>query len=289
VRDKEQTEERLFSKSRLARWMTSGSAVIGGLLVIALALMYWLVPTRISLEAAVSHAEMTLGTFPTQQILNPLEIQTISFGQFSKVELHPSSLRVADPNQYNMETDSFPPTAWQPLTMFGDVRISPKTQGNLVTIQPEDPSGKILGILDPIYVREESNVIFEVDEHDPQTVMMKISGSETRVIFTPTQPFEIIADDTNVAGIQDFPFPDEPSLTFRPELPKHRSKIEIRGTEPYITLILKLSPSSGNHVFAEQPVTVKAIDFSRQDASGNRVTALVTPGVLRYPDFPDLV
>lgn len=151
VRDKEQTEKRLSFKSRLARWMTSGSVVIGGVLVIALALMYWLVPTRISLEAAVSRVEMTLGTFPTQQILNSLEIETISFGQFSKIELHPSSLHVADLNQYHMKTDSFSPTAWQPLTMFGYVRISPKTQGNIVTIRPENPRGKILGILDPIY------------------------------------------------------------------------------------------------------------------------------------------
>ncbi len=153
--------------------------MIGGVLVMALALMYYPTPTHISLEAAVSRAEMTLGTFPTQQILNPLEIETISFGQFSKIEFHPSSLYVADPNQYHMETDSFSPTAWQPLTMFGYVRISPKTQENLVTIQPEKRSRKILGILDPIHVREESNVIFEVDEHDPQTVTMKISGSET--------------------------------------------------------------------------------------------------------------
>jgi len=288
VRDKEQTEKRLSSKSRLARWMTSGSVVIGGVLVIALALMYWLVPTRISLEAAVSRVEMTLGTFPTQQILNSLEIETISFGQFSKIELHPSSLRVADPNQYNMETDSFPPTAWQPLTMFGYVRISPKTQGNLVTIQPENPREKILGILDPIYVREESHVIFEMDEHDPRIVTIKISGPETRVIFTPTQRFEIIADESHVAGIKDFPFPDEPSFTFRPELPEHRSKIEIRGTDQHLILILKVSLSSGNQIFAERPIPIKTLDLSRQDASGNRVTALVTPGVLRYPDFPDL-
>jgi len=268
--------------------MALGSAVMGGVLVIALALMYWLVPTRISLEAAVSRAEMRLGTFPTQQILNHLEIEMISFGQFSKVELHPSSLRVADPKQYNMETDSFPPSAWQPLTMFGYVQISPNTQGNLVTIQPEDPNEKILGILDPIHVREESNVIFEVDEHDPQTVTIKISGPETRVIFTPTQPFEFIADETKVDGIKDFPFPDEPSLTFRPELPEHRSKIEIRGTPRHLILILKVSLSSGNQIFSEQPITIKTLDLSRQDASGNRVTALVSPGVLRYPDFPDL-
>ena len=262
--------------------------MIGGVLVMALALMYYPTPTHISMEAAVSRAEMTLGTFPTQQILNPLEIETISFGKFSKIELHPSSLRVADPNQYNVETDSFPPAAWQPLTMFGYVRISPQTQGNLVTIQPADPSRKILGILDPIHVREESNVIFEVDEHDPQTVTIKISGPETRVIFTPTQPFEVIADETNVDGIKDFPFPDEPSLTFRPELPEHGSKIEIQGTDQHLILILKVSLSSGNQIFAEHPITIKTLDLSRQDASGNRVTALVTPGVLRYPDFPDL-
>ena len=41
-------------------------------------------------------------------------------------------------------------------------------------------------------------------------------------------------------------------------------------------------------MFAERPITVKTLDVSRQDASGNRVTALVAPGVLGYPDFGDL-
>lgn len=254
----------------------------------ALALMYYPTPTRISFEVAVSRVEMTLGVFPTQQMLNHLEVQSISFGNFSKIEFHPSSLRVADPKHYDMDTDSFSPEAWQRLTEFGYMRFSPKAKGTLVTVQPADHTGKVLGILDPIHVREESNVIFEIDEHDPHTVTIKISGSETRVIFTPTQPFEMIADETEFDGIKDFPFPDEPSLTFRPTLPEHRSTIEIRGSDQHLTLILKVSPSSRNHMFSERPITVKTLDVSRQDASGNRVTALVAPGVLGYPDFGDL-
>ena len=82
----------------------------------ALALMYYPTPTRISFEVAVSRVEMTLGVFPTQQMLNHLEVQSISFGNFSKIEFHPSSLRVADPKHYDMDTDSFSPEAWQRLT-----------------------------------------------------------------------------------------------------------------------------------------------------------------------------
>lgn len=261
---------------------------MAGAFLVALALMYYPTPTRISLETGISRAEMTLGIFPTQRILNSLEVETISFGQFSKIELHPSSLVVADPGHYEMETDSFTAEAWQPLTMFGYVRFSPKPQGATVTLLPEDKTGKILGVLDPIHVREESHVVFEMDRNDPRTVRMRFLGPETRVIFTPTHAFEIIADEAKVDGIKDFPFGEEPSLTFRPELPEHRSKIEIQGTERHLTLTLKVSPSSMNQLFAEEPITVKTIDFSRLNSEGKRVTAMVTPAVLSYPDFPDI-
>lgn len=267
--------------------MKSGSAIMGVVLLMAIALMYYPTPTHISLEVAVSRAEMTLGVFPTQQILNPLEVESISFGNFYKIELYPSSLRVADPHQYDMKTDSFPPEAWQSLTEFGYLQFSSKSQETLVNVQPQDRDQPILGILDPIHVREESHVLFEVDEHDPHTMTIKISGPETRIVFTPNQPFEIIADETKFTGIKDFPFPEEPSLTFRPELPEYRSKIEILGKKQYLTLTVRLSPASHNQMFSEQPITVKTLDLSRQDSTGNRVTALVGPGILRYPDFED--
>lgn len=260
---------------------------MGVVLLMALALMYYPTPTRISLETTVSRAEMSLGVFPTQQILASLKVESISFGNFYKIELHPSSLRVADPQHYDMETDSFPPDAWQTLTEFGYLQFSSKPQGTLVSVQPQERSQSILGILDPIHVREESQVLFEVDPHDPRTITIKISGSGTRIIFTPTQPFELIADETKFEGIKDFPFLEDPSLTFRPELPEHRSKIEILGNDQHLTLTVRLSPSSQNHMFSEQPIAVKTLDLSRQDSIGNRVTALVKPGVLRYPDFED--
>ena len=281
-------KEQRSPKSAWPSWMTSGSALIGGVLLMALALMNWPTPSHIALETTVSRAEMTLGTFPTQQILNPLEVESISFGRFSKIEFHPFSLHVADPTHFDMQTGSFAPEAWQPLTMFGYIRFSNQTPSTLVTIQPKAQGEKILGILEPIHVREESNVIFEMDEHDPHTITIKISGPETRVILTPTQPVEIIADETKIDGIKDMPFRDEPSLTLRPELPEGRPQIEIRGSEQLLTLTVKITRSPKNQMLSDQPMTVSALDFSRQGPTGNRVTALVQPGTLRYPDFEDL-
>jgi hypothetical protein len=280
--------EKRSIKNLWPSWITTGSAVIGVVLVMAFALMYWPTPSHIIFETTVSRAEMTLGTFPTQQILNPLEVESISFGQFSRIEFHPSSLHVADPTHFDMQTDSFSPEAWQLLTMFGYIRFSTKTPSTMVTIQPENRGQKVLGMLDPIHVREESNVIFEMDEHDPSTLTMKISGPETLVILTPTQPFEIIADDTKIDGIKDMPFSEEPSLTFRPALSERRAQIEIRGSEKLLTLTLKISPTPKNPMLSDQPITVSSLDFSRQGPTGQRVTALVEQGTLRYPDFEDL-
>ncbi|MDA0739024.1 MAG: hypothetical protein O2999_11740 [Nitrospirae bacterium] len=81
--DKPQSEK-TSPKKRFPPWLTSSSAVMGVVRLMASALMYLPDPTRISLEAAVSRAEMTLGVFPTQQILASLEVESISFGNVKK-------------------------------------------------------------------------------------------------------------------------------------------------------------------------------------------------------------
>ena len=265
-----------------------GVLVIGGLLAFGVVSMHWPVPTGISLEVPVSRAEWTVGLFPSQQILNPLRVESISFQNFSIVEFNPSVLQVADPDQYDGMTKQFSRSAWIPVTVFGDVRLSPKNQESLIRIQPKDQGKETLGTLSSIQVREESNVILEVAPNDPRTVTIKILGPESGVQFIPAQPFEIIADETNFAGLKEFPFINKSSLTFRPELPEHHSYIEIKGTKQQLVITLTVSPSQDPTVFSEKAIPIKAIDFSRKNGSRQTMSTLVGPGKLEYRDYSNL-
>ena len=265
-----------------------GGIFLGVILAFGIVSMYWPVSTGVSLEVAVSRAEWTLGLFPSQQILNPILVESISFQNFSSVDFNPSSLYVADPDQYDRRTEQFIPSAWNPVTVFGDIRFSPKNQETSIKIQPEDQRVRNLGTLSSIHVREETNVILEVDKNNHRTVTVKILGPESRVHFTPVQPFEIIAYQTNLAGIKEFPFIHKSSLTFRPVLPEHRSYLDIKGTKQQLVITLSVAPSQHPTVFSEQAIPIKAIDFSRKDDSGQTMTTLVGQGKLEYSDFPHL-
>lgn len=269
------------------RWI-GGSLFIGILLAIGIASMYWPVSTGISLEVAVNRAEWTLGIFPSQQILNPIMVQSISFQNFSSIEFQPSSLQVTDANQYESMTEQSSPSAWDTVTVFGDVRFTPKNQETLIKIQPEDRAEENLGTLSSVHIREESSVTLEVDTHNPRIVTVKIMGPESSVTFTPSQPFEIIADEANLAGLKEFPLIHKSSLVFRPELPEHRSQIEIKGTKQQLVITLIVSSSQHPTVFSEQAFPIKTIEFSRQDESGQTLSTLVGPGKLAYTDFSHL-
>lgn len=257
----------------------------GVLLAFGIGSQYWPVSTRVTLDVEVSGAEWTLGLFPSPQILKPIMVESVSFQKFSRVEFQPSSLQVGDPGQYDAVTEQFSPSAWNPVTVFGDIRLSPKNEETLIRIQPVDQAGVTLGTLGSIHVREETNVTLEVAKNDPRTVTVKIFGPESSVLFTPKKPFEIIADNTKLAGLKEFPFIYKSSLTFRPELPEHRPHIEIKGTKHQLVITLTVSPSQHPTVLSEEAIPIKAIDFSKQDDSGQAVTTLVGPGKLEFPDF----
>lgn len=271
-------------KSSKPLWI-GGGLIIGVFVAIGVVFLYWPVSTGISLEVEVNHAEWTVGIFPSQQILNPILVQSLSFQNFSSVAFQPSSLLVSDAAGYDRRPEQFSPDVWDAITIFGDVRFTPKNEETLIQIQAQDRAEAILGTLSSLHIREESNVTLEVDKHDPRLVTVKILGPESIVYFSPIQPFEIIADEANLAGLKEFPLIHKSSLVFRPELPEHRSQIEIKGTKQQLVITLMVSPSPHPTVFSEQAFPIKAIEFSRQGDSGQTLSTLVGPGKLEYTDF----
>ena len=284
-----QTHEIVIDSSKKSgRPLLVGVCLVFGVLVAAgVASTYWPVATNVSLEVDVSRAEWTLGLFPSQQILKPILVESIDLQEYSSVEFSPISLLVADPEQPGKATETSDPSHWDAITVLGGVRLSPKTQETLIRVHTGDTGETILGTLGSIQVREETNVILEVNERDPRVVTVKILGPESSVRFTPTQPLEIIAAQTNVTGLKEFPLMYKTSLAFRPELPEHRNYIDIQGTKQQLVLTVKVAASQGPTVLSEQAIPIKAIDFSRKDDSGMPVSTLVSPGTLQYTDFPD--
>ena len=259
--------------------------LLGVLVVLCIVPFYWPVSTRVSLEVPANRVEWTLGLFPSQQILNPLVVETLSFEKFASVDFTPSTLYVADPEQGAGEKEAYPRSAWHPVTVFGQVRLSPKSQDTLIRIQPANPVGQPIGILSAIHVREESNVILEISPNESRKLHIIIMGPESSVQFTPTEPFEMITGETNFAGIKEFPLIHKSSLTFRPDLPEHRSTIEIKGTKQQLMMMVTIASSQSQTLLSEQAIPIKAIDFSRKDHSGRPQSTLVGPAQLIYSDF----
>jgi len=273
-------------KSLKPLWVGIG-LFIGVLVVVGIGSQYFPVSTHVSLEVAVNRAEWTLGLFPSPQIFEPIMVESISFQNFSHVEFKPSSLHVADPDQYDRATGQFSPSAWEPVTVFGDVRLTPKNQETFLRIQSLNPAEENLGRLSSIHVREQSNVTIEIAKTDPRKITVNIVGPESSVEFTPTKPFEMIANEIKLAGLKEFPFFHKSSLTFRPELPGHRTHIEIQGTKHQLVITLTVSPSQHSTVLSKQAIPIKAIEFSRQDDSGQTVTTLIGPGKLEFPEISE--
>jgi len=260
---------------------------IGILCLLGITTLYFPVSTRVSMEVPVNQVEWTLGLFPTQQILNPLLVETISFQKFASVDFNPTSLDVADPEDQKVSASNASPMIWSQVTVFGDVRFSPIDQDSLVQFHPVDSMGQSLGTLGAIQVREESNVILERVKGEPRTIRISIFGPESTVQFTPLRPFSLHSQNTEYSGLKEFPLIHKSSLVFRPDLPEHRSSFEIKGTKQQLIITVKISPSEQPYVLSEKAIPIKAIDFSRKDTSGLPESALAGPVRITYTDFPE--
>ncbi len=97
----------------------------------------------------------------------------------------------------------------------------------------------------------------------------------------------MIADHSELRGLGDTPFQRYDELTYRVRLPERASWIEVAASPD--GPILSPTFASGQStipIFSRIPVTT--LDFTRQESSGERVSALTGEGTMTFPDYPHL-
>ena len=94
------------------------------MILTAAALRSWNVPTRVLLNFTVSRISFTVaGTTWYRRIVNSTPFISVTFENFSLVRFRPTRLHVADPSRYELTTDRYPESAWQPVRMNIAVRV----------------------------------------------------------------------------------------------------------------------------------------------------------------------
>ncbi len=255
--------------------------------LLALVLVNWRVATHVQAELTVSRAVFRVGGSASTPILNSVNFQSITVEKFAGIRFSPETMQVADPAQYLEGDGSYPESSWKSLQTQGQVVIAglDETLQPAVTAESMKVASDTAGSLDRVWARPGSEVTLETSEGRPAHITLKVERQESSASLSFREPFQLIVTHGTVSGLPE-PLYRSDSLAYRVQLPAHRPEIEITSQPRALVCTITLSAENAARLFSGTNLPVVALDFTRQDAAGNPVTALTQSGEIQYPGLP---
>ncbi len=271
-------------------WLITSPAILAAVVVVGL--MLWSIPARVQVELTTERVEFEIATNEQgKTMLGGFDMQSVAIEKFSTLVFEPATFEVADPAQYRVETDDFPPSAWKSLNVDRTkVTLGAKDQTRhpRVTVEGLTTAEQDAIHLDPIALSPGTHVTLTtraIHGGKKEGVTFQVAGQDMVTLALHT-PFKLIADQVDLRDIA-WPFRQQDEATYRITLPEQGAWIAVAA----LPSGLILSPT----FVAGQPTTsffsgisVATMDLTRQDASGERVSALTGQGTISFADYPHL-
>jgi|CXWL01.1.fsa_nt_gi hypothetical protein len=272
-------------------WLVSTPAVLAAVVVIGL--MLWSIPARVQVELTTERVEFEVAASEQGKItLGGFDVQSVAIEKFSALSFEPDTFEVADPSQYRVKTDDFPSSAWRRLNVDGSrVKVGAKDQTRhpRVTVEGLMAGESDTIHIDPIAIAAGAHVTLETREvrgGKKEGFTLHVEGQKT-VTLSMHNPFKLIADQAELRDIPS-PFGQQDELTYRVTLPEQASWIEAAALPEG----LLLSPTVASNQSGGSLVSglhVATMDFTKQNASGERVSALLGQGTISSKEYPKLI
>ena len=266
-------------------------------LMAVLTLMAWRVPTHVQLDLTANRLEFTVGRIEggSMSLLGPVEYQTLTVREFSRIQTNPKMLEIADPRLYDFDTDSYPPSAWHQVAegQVVEFKAGEASRHPSVTLQGQSTPSKTAptaaGRLDSVAIVDGARVTLERGRGSGGSLSLDVDAERPRAVLTPVSISRVTTRHTalDAATLPAFAQPD--GQTYRLFVKASQPTVEINGGAR--TLALSVRPiRNGDHLKVTQAIPITSIDFSQQGSTGGRMTSLTDglEAVLRYPEVPNL-
>ena len=140
--------------------------------------------------------------------------------------------------------------------------------------------------LDPIAISHGSHVTLETRGEKTPGLTIKVAGQQ-RVTLPIREPIKLTAQYAELHGIAESPFREQEELTYNVRLPERASWVEVVA-QPSALVISPTFSSGQSGTLIFRGLAAATLDFTRQDAMGERVSALTADGRITFPDYPHL-
>lgn len=291
--EKEKRQAQAYAESSRGKARMALACFLAAVVVIGL--MLWSIPMRVLVELTTESVQFEIGA-PAQgeTTVGGFNVQSIAIEKFADLSFEPASIEVADPAQYRVETDDFPPSAWRLLNVdranISKVTLGAKdpTRHPRVTVEGQHAAESETFHLYSLAVAPGMRVTLatrKIFGGKREGVTLQVTGQDT-LTLSIEKPFRLIADQVELRGIS-LPFRQQDELTYRVTLPEQSSWLAVTALSS--GLILSPTFASGQSATSlVSGIPVASLNFTIQGSSGEEVSSLTGEGVIIFPDYPHL-
>lgn len=170
------------------------------------------------------------------------------------------------------------------------IKLAGETPNAVLSISAKEVNVKALGTLDPIRASHGSDVTLQVAGKSNSTITIQLEtkdvSSVLSVVLAIPGTFQLTTDNTSIRGIGMLPYQKD-SLTYRVQAREDNPFVLLKGTGS-LGINVQIPLQEKDSFFSTVAIPISALDLTRQDDSGNRVSAVVTGGEISYPDYPNI-
>jgi len=268
-------------------------AGLGGLLALLLIASSFLrIDPVIAVHVETSRMEFRVAPgLDQKRLTDELAFDTLTFEQVGKLVFSPDRLLVADPAEYDMNSDSYPPKAWLDLPINGKTVEFEADRPSLspeITIETTEHKDAVAGQLDGIVLTDEAVVSLEVSQDNAVTWSIRTKQGRQRVVLSRIQAVQIIQNGLKISTGLSIPFPQDQELTYQVIFEDKPGTVELFGQDEVLIMVLQETVNQDKEAAPKKSIShsvlpIQAVDFSWQDpGTGERNTPEGFAGTVDY-------
>jgi len=263
-------------------------AMVGSVLaLLLLASSFLRINPDVTVHVQTARIEFSvLSELEDKRLTDALSFDALTVQNIGKISLSPERLLVADPRDYDMASDSYPPKAWLDLPANGRTiqfesdksGISPE-----VTIESTEGKGPVAGVLDGIILTQDAVVTLEVTEDNAVIWSMRTEKGRQRIVLSNVQAVEFIESGLRLPDDFSLPITQDQELTYQALYEDKPGTIEIVGHDEELVIVLKETGGQPKDLVSNSVLPVQSVDFSWQDpGTGERKIPEGFEGTVEY-------
>lgn len=261
---------------------------LGGGLALLLVISYLVrMDPVVSVQVETTRMEFQVAPgLDDRRLTDALTFDRLTVENVGMFSLRPDRLLVADPADYDMVSDSYPPKAWLDVKASGQ-RIQFEAVGGRqfseVTMESTDHEENGAGQLESLVLTGEAEVMVEVGDDNAVTWAIRKPEGRQRVVVSGLQAVQFMQTGLQAPREERIPFPQNQELTYQAMFERTPGTIELVGRDSSMALVLQDKGLESEKPILSSVMPVQAVDFSWQDpGTGERRPPRQFKGTVEY-------